>query len=151
MGMDLVELWQSKDPRKLCWKVYGVLEDGCCQVYDKFLELAQIEADRKRAGNLLQKIQHIAFNEDGPNLYTKDSKVCHEAIAGTGIYRLRKDQLRLYFFYDRDHVVICSLLLEKRKDKLSDAEEDRLIKIKQNYERTTHRFNIVKNKDYRRG
>ena len=59
---------------------------------------------------------------------------CHEAIAGSGIYRLRQGVLRLYFFYDRDKVIICSDLKIKRQDKLKRSEEDALIQYKKLYE-----------------
>jgi len=74
---------------------------------------------------LLAKIEHLAT--DPRNMTKPLHQICDE------IWQLEQDQYRIPWFYDREHVIICTHFFVKKQDKTPKAEIDRAIKIREEY------------------
>lgn len=68
-----------------------------------------------------------------------DKKQCHEAFdfdykgKNHTVWRIRNGDVRLLFFYGHDHIILLTDALAKRKDNLTEAEENRSKEVIKRY------------------
>lgn len=111
------------------FKVVAILDGDDCPT-KAFLEVGDVKTRAHRAG-LAVWLQQIAMN----GLGWLSASACHEAKTDSGIYRLRKGDLRLYFFHGRDgEVVVCCDGEVKRGDKPHAGTIRRAERAKRDYE-----------------
>lgn len=104
---------------QLVWDAYtACAQDGTSSLESEirgFLGNANLS---KQMSNLLSSLETALKDPRGPQLYLGNSKLCHEAVAGTGIYELIKGSLRLYWFYgEGNKVIILSAVHHKTTQK----------------------------------
>jgi hypothetical protein len=112
------------------FKVVAILDDKGCPT-KSFIEQGDDKTRVHRAG-LFRWLKEIATRGLGGWL---PASACHEAESRSGIYRLRKGDLRLYFFHGKEgEVVVCCDGEIKRSDKPDAAVIKRAKNAKRAYE-----------------
>jgi mRNA-degrading endonuclease RelE of RelBE toxin-antitoxin system len=129
--MFLSPLWDDSDGSKPIWQIYAIANDQGCPVEESLEQWLNDASLRKHATGMLDLIVKIGQCQQGPVMFAAN---CHEAVAGEGIYRLRKGELRLYFFYGNNQkVIVCPHGEIKRTDKVSKTVRQLLIEARNNY------------------
>jgi len=136
--MFLTRLWDPQQGEPV-WELYAIAEGGECQVtasLDQWLNTPELEA---YAAGLVALLEQISRHERGPALFHGNQTLCHEAVTGEAIYRFRKGDLRLYWFYGDDRKVVIFPYCEiKRTEKVAASVKRRLIAARDEY-REAHR------------
>ncbi len=124
-------MWDAQRKESPCWEFYAIQRETNC--IDEIADLLQTN-DSRHALKLLKTIDETCFHLLGPKLYEKNPNICHEAVAGEGIFELRKGNIRLYWFYGNGRrVVICSMVIVKRVQKTPAAVANKLVEYKKAY------------------
>lgn len=142
--MLLSPLWDDSEGSEPNWRLYAIATDDGCPV-EEFLENCLSNANLERYANgLIDLIYKIGQSEKGPRMFEGNSGICHEAVDGEAIYRLRKGDVRLYFFYGNDRkVVICPHGEVKRSERVSKATKRLLIQARDSYN-DAHKKNALR-------
>lgn len=111
------------------WKVYARWNGESIASCSLLVQIAQMQArDRKDALGLLDKLLRVAAN-GAPFEDFYDKKQCHEAHrfqyrnSTHVVWRIRKNNVRLAFYYGNRRLVLAAQIFTKRRDKLTDAEK----------------------------
>ncbi len=128
LGIDADEPVPAED----CWYLYSPIatDEDECQLVKDLAELAD-RRDLKAAVQAVRKL--VAIGALGQPLQAHyDEKQCHalhnfhylgkERV----IWRIRKDSIRLPFYYGNGKLIFLTGVLVKRKDKLSPGEQSAL-------------------------
>lgn len=119
------------------FKVFVVVHEGkdydCAHFLSRDWEPPnrRCEAARNR---LLSQIERLAA--DPRNMAKPLHQMCDE------IWQLKKDQYRIPWFYDKGRIIICTHYFVKKGDKTPRAEQDRAMKIREEYLNTGDRNEI---------
>lgn len=146
--MLLSPLWEdTEDDKAPCWRLYAIATEDSSPVEDSLEAWLDDEQYEGYASGLIDLIEAIGYAANGPAIFNGNSSICHEAIEGEGIYRLRKGCLRLYFFYGLDRkVVLCPYAEVKRTDKVSRSTRKLLLDARDAYAEA-HAQNALKIKE----
>ena len=107
-------------------------DDDVCALLDEFDELACHGKAGAKAVVGLQAILDI-FAEQGRQAC---SHLFHEASKKDGLYRIRKGDLRLYFFFHADagELIICSHATVKKQQETAPADIARAVRMKKEFD-----------------
>ena len=129
VGSDLPEPM----PAAQSWRLYSAVEDGEEDECQLRADMAKLEdkRDLKAAVQAVTKLVRVASLGD-PLQVHYDEKQCHplhrfhyrgkECV----IWRIRKNSIRLPFYYGNGRLIFLTGALVKRKDKLTGAEQSTL-------------------------
>lgn len=133
--MLLSPLWEeTEDDKSPSWRLFAIVTAESSPVEDALEEWLDDEQYQAYASGLIDLIEAIGHAPDGPGIFNGNRNICHEAVEGEGIFRLRKGCLRLYFFYGLDRkVVLCPYAEVKRDDKVSKKTRKLLLAAKSAY------------------
>ncbi len=90
--------------------------------------LTQKKDNRKEAVavvSMLRGLERLAGKGSHP--------LCHKVCEEEAIWQLRADQYRILWFFDEGHVIICTHFFRKKSDKTPRREQERAIRIKEEY------------------
>lgn len=129
----------------LPWIAYTPQADrGTCELFE---EIERYLSDANLAGPMRELIALLeeCLNTDlGPQLYKDVPSLCHEAVAGTGIFEFIKKPLRLYWFYGKDRKVIIIPKITHKKTRATPKEIVKTLKsCKSDYENAYKNNTIV--------
>lgn len=120
---------------QLVWDAYtACAQDGTSSLFSEIADFLENKNLCKQMENLLSALETALKDPRGPQLYLGNPKLCHEAVAGTGIYELIKKPLRLYWFYgEGNKVIILSAVHHKTTQKTPPLVVRRLKSIQNAY------------------
>lgn len=131
--MFLIPLWDTESA-SAAWQVYAISDGTQCQVVDSLEEWLEDRSLRGYANGIFAIIGHLTSGQMGPDLLLRNSGLCHEAVSGRRIFRIRKGALRLYWFYgEGQKVIICPHAEVKRRNDVSVATQRALTKAHDAY------------------
>jgi len=131
--MRLIGLWDPSK-REPEWKVYALAEGNECPVLERLGAWSTTRQFQAYADGLMNLIERISNDPRGPDLFHGNRAICHEAVEGERIFRLRKGPLRLYWFYGEERrVVICPFCEQKRSDKVEASTQRLLVAARDAY------------------
>jgi len=140
--MLLLPLWKTEtdDPE---WKMYSIAnKESACPVSIALNQIIQNGNNNSHVMAILSLIEKVSSHEQGPKLY-EGTPVCHEAVAGEGIYEFRKGDLRLYWFYGQPRkVIICPHIFTKHVRKTPKAVARKLIQLRDEYQNAHEQSDI---------
>lgn len=119
------------------WKVYAWCSEEnseSCELLSRMSDMEEIDAKSVLRG-LVKLLKYSCLGKSLQELY--DEKQCHEAfsfVTSQGrtekVYRIWPNgDVRIYFSYGNNKSLIIFYSLTKRKDKLSDEEENELEEV----------------------
>lgn len=108
--------------KQALWTIYAIGgNDESCPLRD-FLEAAE-------AGEAKKMYARIAYSaQKGP---PRNKEQCRDI--GDKIFELKTKDLRVFFFYDKGRVIVCSHGWEKDQQKLDPREKERAIRARTQY------------------
>src|SRR5690554_1778279 len=117
--MFLTPLWDA-DNTSAVWQVYAISDETKCQVVDSLEQWTGDRSMRAHAHGVFAVINHLTSGQISPDQLLRNGGLCHEAVKGTRIFRIRKGVIRLYWFYGEEQkVIICPHIETKRQDVVS--------------------------------
>lgn len=133
--MILFPLWDEEKPNSPVWQFYaiGEIDERRCELLDFLLSFPDKTQEYKAAIALTALIKTTQFDTSGPRAF-HGTPICHEAIAGEGIYEFIKKPLRIYWFYGKgEKIVVCAYGIIKRQPKTDKGDRRRLIGLRDKY------------------
>lgn len=117
------------------WNAYAACRSDGATALESEIEAFLDDANLcSQMTDLLSALEAALMHPRGPQLFLGNSKLCHEAVAGTGIYELIKKNLRLYWFYgEGSKVIILSAVHHKKTKKTPPVVVKRLRSILNDY------------------
>lgn len=119
----------------LAWDAYtACAQDGTPPLLSEIQCFLDNKNLSKQMLSLLSALETALKDPKGPQLFLNNSRLCHEAVKGTGIYELIKKPLRLYWFYGQGNkVIILSAVHQKTTPKTPPLVVKRLKGIQDTY------------------
>lgn len=142
--MFLTPLWDVENTSAV-WQVYAMSKDGeSFQVEDSLERWMNNPNTAGYADGIIATINHITSGQVSPENLLRRGSLCHEAIKGSSIFRIRKGVIRLYWFYgEGQKVIICPYTEEKRQDAVSKSTQRILLNSKADYQKAVANNEIV--------
>lgn len=110
------------------WKAYTPCRTrNDAQLVDEIEALLQDSNFSNTMTDLLALAETALESESGPQLLKSNHKLCHEAIAGEGVYEFIKGRLRMYWFYGRERRVIIVAAVRVKKGQTTSADVKRFL------------------------
>lgn len=117
------------------WKIWALAADEeKCGLLKFLRDLG--EADRNRVIALLDLVA-----ERGPRALPSDR--CHDVDKDNSIFQFRVGTIRIMWFYDDGHVIICTHAFVKKRQKTPKREVERAIAAKKKFHKNKSKLIVL--------
>ena len=131
--IEIINLVPHIDEDLVCYKVCALEIDGECLFIDSKIDLMEHQTQSHSPIQGFDDLfERIALDPLGPSSLTKKG-LCVPAEPNKEIYRIRKGDYRVFWFYGKEKIIICSQITDKRYDKHKKRHIDKAKEIRNAY------------------